>query len=192
MAAPSFIPQLHLADYYFFQYMVIIIYLVIIYLVIVFWKTKETRHNRKIGMIVILLIMGTLLGSALNQFNSSERFYKFIGDVGVGLKKDIEYRNPEITLEIIEAKPPETTINETREMGGTQNLLWAIELYLEKCQCKSVKIYFYDHVYYFIHDYEVLIFEFNTEIHLYQTTNTITMISGIMLALCITWKMTHT
>jgi uncharacterized membrane protein len=81
-APPLHIPQLQTSDYYFFQYIVVVIYILII-LVIILWKTKETRHDRKIGMIMILLIVVTLLGSALNQLNSPERFEKFIREVGV-------------------------------------------------------------------------------------------------------------
>jgi len=76
------IPQLQSSDYCFFQYLVVVIY-ILIFLVITLWKIQETRHDRKIGMILILLIVVTLLGSALNQFNSSERFDKFIREVGV-------------------------------------------------------------------------------------------------------------
>jgi hypothetical protein len=153
---------------------------------------------------MVLLIVVTLLGSALNQLNSSERFEKFIRDVGVGLKEDISnYLGTNVTLEIIEAKPPEAiAVYEPREMGGIkntggiineyENLRSIIELYLYECQCDSVKIYLYDYVYYFVREYmgfnELYIFDFRAEIYLDIITNTIINISGVILALYITWK----
>ena len=202
-AGISHIPQLQSSDYYFFQYLVAVIY-ILIFLVITLWKIQETRHFRKIGTIMVLLIVVTLLGSALNQLNSSERFEKFIRDVGVGLKEDISnYLGTNVTLEIIEAKPPEAVaVYEPREMGGIkntggiineyENLRSIIELYLYECQCDSVKIYLYDYVYYFVREYmgfnELYIFDFRAEIYLDIITNTIINISGVILALYITWK----
>jgi hypothetical protein len=144
------------------------------------------------------------MGSALNQLNSSERFEKFIRDVGVGLKEDInDILGSNVTLEIIEAKPPEAgAVFETQEMGGIinnggiineyQNLRSIIIMYFYEYQCESVKIYFYDYVYYFVREYvgfnELYIFNFRAEIYLYIITNTIINISGIILALYIAWK----
>jgi hypothetical protein len=145
-----------------------------------------------------------LFGTALNQFNSSERFEKFIRDVGVGLKEDISnHLGSNVTLEIIEAKPPEAiAAYEIREMGGIknngeiineyENLRYIIEMYFYESQCESVKIYFYDYVYYFVREHqgfnEVFIFDFRAEIYLYIITNIIILISGVILALYIAWK----
>ncbi len=65
-------------------------------------------------------------------------------------------------------------------------------MYFYECQCNSVKIYFYDYVYYFVREYvgfnELYIFDFRAEIYLYIITNTIIIISGIILAFYIAWK----
>jgi len=151
----------------------------------------------KIGIIMILLIAVTLSGSILNQLNSPERFDKFIRDVGAGLKEDIRYVDPNVTLEVIEAKPPEANVvHEIQETGGIiyeyQNLRNIIASYIYECQCKSVKIYLYDDLYYFVQEHQginkVYIFDFRAEIYLDIITNTIITTSGIILALYIAWK----
>lgn len=201
-APPAYIPQLQWSDYYSFQYFVAVIYILIV-LVIILWKTKDTRQYRKIGIIMLLLIVVTLLGSALNQFNSLERLDKFFSDVSTGLKNEISEREPNVTLEIIEVKPPEAiAVYEPREMGGNkntggimdeyQNLKYFIELNIREYQCKSIKIYLYDYVYYFLREYndynELFLFDFRAEIYLYIIINIIIMISGAILVFYITWK----
>jgi hypothetical protein len=202
-APPLHIPQLQSPDYYSFQYWVFVIYTLII-LVIVLWKIQDSRHCKKIGTIMILLIAATLFGTALNQFTSPERFEKFIKDVGVGLQEDIrDYQGANVTLEIIEAKPPEPiAVYVIQEMGGGKNnggiideyqsLRYIMEMYLYENQSNSVKIYLYDYVYYFVREYkglnELYVFDFRAEIYLYIITNTIILTLGITLALYIVWK----
>jgi hypothetical protein len=59
-------------------------------------------------------------------------------------------------------------------------------------QCKSVKLYLYNYVYYFVQEHqgfnELYIFDFSMEINIYIITNIIIIISGVILALSIAWK----